>query len=206
MQQAQIVPKYVNQPREAHYTNGSVKDQQGTLWSVDKNALGMFQQGQPVMVGYEPASGNKRYPQIVAVNGQPIGQQPVAGTFQQVGQAAPMPQPQQYQQPAQPAPAPIQQMPEMRGASKDCGIFVTGLLGRCLGGTGTFPDLKTLRDMVYNARMAWEIEMEDKPEPQAVQPGPIQPAPAQFVPNAAEAPYDERNPPPHGQNILAAGE
>ena len=71
-------------------------------------------------------------------------------------------------------------------------MFVMGFLGRCFQNTGTVPDLKTLRDMVYQARLAWEIEMEGRTEP------------GQEIPmggNAAsnqelEGGYSDRNPPP----------
>ena len=74
-------------------------------------------------------------------------------------------------------------------------MFVMGVIGRMLHGTGTFPDLASLRDMVYNARLAWQIEMEGKPEP-------VKAGQTQIVANAAEQPFDERNPP---DNYLAAG-
>lgn len=190
MQQIQIVPKYVNPPKDASWANGTIKDQQNTLWTVNKNALGMFQPNQTALIGYEPAAGSRRYPHIVNVNGQPTEQQPVAGSFQQAGQAAQMPpQPaplpqQQYhaplpQQAPQAAPAPVQ------GTSKECGMWVMACLGKVFEGTGTFPDLKTLRDMIYNAKLAWEIEMEGKAEPQ----------------NTGQAGFDDRNPPPFNDEI-----
>lgn len=180
-QQAQIVPNYVNPPRDPSWANGSVKDQGGQLWSVHKDALHMFAKGQPVNVGFEPPYGTKKYPQIVSVNGQPIGQPQGAG-FTPAGQAAQavMPQQQAWQpqtQAAAPAQAPHSPAPQASpgGTSKECGMFVMGVIGRMLHGTGTFPDNKSLRDMVYNARLAWEIEMEGRQEP--AQPG-AQPSPA----------------------------
>lgn len=185
----------------------TVTTQKGN-WSLDWRGgqLPPISQGMPV--SFEAAKNARGFWECTGI--MPAGQ----GGFQQVAQAAPMPQ-----QPVQPAyqqmPAPAPQamaQPEMRGASKDCGMFVMAVLGKGFQGQGTcaeLQDLHTMRQIIYNLRLAWEIEMEDKPEPQPQQaqaPQPVPAQPAQFVPNASQQPYDELNPPPHGQNILAAGE
>lgn len=99
MLQAQIVPQYVNRPKNPQWANGSVKDQTGQHWLVKKEALGMFQPGQPANITYEQktSQNGKQYNMVTAVNGAPIG-----GQAQQVGQAVP----QQYQAPLAPQQAP----------------------------------------------------------------------------------------------------
>lgn len=107
MNQAQIIPQYINQPKQANWTNGSVKDTNGQLWAVDKAALGMFAQGTAVNITYDPPFGNRKYPTITAINGQQVAPSQTAG-FTPAGQAAQPPQqPQGGWQPqtAQNAPA-----------------------------------------------------------------------------------------------------
>ena len=144
-------------------------------WKLDWKGgqLPSIAQGQPVR--FEAGKNDRGFWECTAI-------QPDGGTFQQAGQAA---QPQGWHPQTQAVPPPQQPQaqhstapqPRPSGASTDCAIFVTGLIGRCLHGTGTFPDLASLRDMVFNAKLAWEIEMEGKPEPQAQQhpnnPGPV---------------------------------
>ncbi len=107
MQQAQIIPQYINQPKDPSWKNGSVKDTNGQLWTVDKAALGMFQPGGAFTVTYDPPFGNRKYPTILSVNGQQVGASQSAG-FTPAGQAAQAPLPQQgswQPQTAQSAPA-----------------------------------------------------------------------------------------------------
>lgn len=133
---------------------------------------------------------------------------PAGAMPQQIGQAVQnvmpqqsyMPQPQQtYPAPQQPVPMPPTQ-DELRGASETCRMFVMGAYGRTMQGLGSFADLKSMRDILYNLRMAWEIEMEGAPEPQNEMPQQLTSGPPQ--PMAGQQ-FDERNPPP--QNLLGAG-
>ncbi|MGI9345530.1 MAG: hypothetical protein ACR2PW_04615 [Gammaproteobacteria bacterium] len=66
-----------------------------------------------------------------------------------------------YQQaPQQQAQAPLHQDPP--GASQACAIFVTGVIGRAVHGTGNVPDANSLGHMVAQLRTAWEVHMEGK--------------------------------------------
>ena len=142
--QVQITPRYVNPPKDPSWSHGSIKDTNNQLYSVDKNHLGLFQQNVPVIVTLEQKP-NQKYPQIIAVNGQALGfgPAPAPAGMTPIGQAMPqIPQPM--------APPPISQ--EM---DKAMHIFVTGIIGRALHGTGSVPDYNTLSSMVYNARRAF---------------------------------------------------
>ena len=144
--QVQITPRYINQPRDPSWSHGSIKGTNNQLYSVDKNALGMFQQNVPVVVTLE-RKPNQKYPQIIAVNGQPLGfgAAPAPAGMTPIGQALPqLPMPPQQSGPSV--------SPEL---DKAMHIFVTGIIGRALHGTGSVPDFNTLSSMVYNARRAF---------------------------------------------------
>lgn len=166
---AQLTPRYINPPREAHYRNGSVKDTDGRLWQVPRESLNLFQANVPVNVSYEQYQGNdgKLRMKVVAVNGQAVGQSPTP-----VGAALPPLPPQP--QPAGPVsvggglpPAPSQvppapQLEQSRSVvserDKARNMFITGIVGRCLQGLGpeAIPQGPGLTELIRALGEAWE--------------------------------------------------
>lgn len=82
-QTATIQIQYVNQPREAHWSHGNVKDVNKQLWSVHKDRLGYFQANEVCEIVYETTG---KYPEIIGKGGQMFPSQPAQP---QPGTAAP---------------------------------------------------------------------------------------------------------------------
>lgn len=147
MIQAQVVPQYVNQPRQPQHRNGSIKDQAGQYYSVDKNSLHLFQQGQPANITYEQKQGQRGpYNVVTAVNGQPIG-----GGMTQAGQAAP----------------PVQRQTPV-GDTKAEEMFVMGVVGRAMG-SGQFA-VTDIGLLAKAATQAWRERERDRSEQPAGDP------------------------------------
>lgn len=164
--QAQVTVTYVNHPAPGKKMGNIKTNELGTVF-VWPNKLADFHGPGNYLIEYSETPPSqpgqnpfRKYESMLANPQQPAVQQP--------------PPPQPYQQPR---PAPLTYERDEPAHTQSCSIFVTGVIGRCLQGTGTFPDAHTLRSMIYNAKVAWETEMEGKQAPQD---------PAQ---------YDERNPP-----------
>lgn len=112
-QPATIQVQYVNQPKEAHWKTGSIKDGAGVLYNIAKEFLPYFQQGQMVNILWEQTG---KYPTIVGTDGQVFphapqpqpGAAPVPPTAAQVWKAplAPKP-PLTYEKTAEPPTPPI---------------------------------------------------------------------------------------------------
>lgn len=79
-----ITVKYVNQPREAQWKSGSIKDANGQRFSVDKQFLEHFQVGETCDILWEQVG---QYPTIVGKGGQlfPHAPQPAPGSAVQAG-------------------------------------------------------------------------------------------------------------------------
>ena len=58
--------RYVNQPREAHWKSGSIKDPSGNLFNVPKEHLHHFQVNQQADILWEHTG---KYPTVVGING-----------------------------------------------------------------------------------------------------------------------------------------
>jgi len=66
-QPATIQVQYVNQPREANWSHGNVKDVNKQLWSVRKDRLSYFTQGETCDILWEQTG---KYPEIIGKGGQ----------------------------------------------------------------------------------------------------------------------------------------
>lgn len=112
-QPATIQVQYVNQPKEANWSHGNVKDSNKQLWSVRKDRLQYFAQGETCEILWEQTG---KYPEIIGKGGQlfpaPI-LQPQPGSAVSQPRNANWPAPPQnkppltYEKPAEPPTPPI---------------------------------------------------------------------------------------------------
>lgn len=128
-----VTVEYVNQPKPGR-KQGSIKTASGQYIGVWPEKLSAFQPGGTYEIEYDSETGQngKTYHQLKKIiNG-------AAGGLQTVSQVA-------------------RRVTGMAGGSSDQSekIFVTGIIGRSLHGTGTIPDEDTLTDWVVRARAAW---------------------------------------------------
>lgn len=138
MQTATINPKYVNQPKPGAFS-GSVKDGNGTYWSVPQNLLHLFQPGVMATVEYEAVEKNGKtfynVKQIVGHAAPPAAPAP----------AYTPPPPPPPQQPAPSTPYANGHAHPANGQNKDRAMFVMGCVGRAMGSGGfSVNDVKIL--------------------------------------------------------------
>ena len=93
VQTIQITAKYVNPPKEAQWADGTIKDQNNTMYTVKKEFLGMFQPGATYNITVIPR-GQSRYQHIISANGNQLEPLPPAT----------QPQPAQFPAPQTPPP------------------------------------------------------------------------------------------------------
>lgn len=135
--QVQVIPQYVNLPKQAGGKYGNIKLQDGTLFFVPVNMLGSFAANIPANINYEgqtwgkPPDAKQVYV-VTAINGQGI-----------TGQAGPV------QGGDRPAPTP-QNVPRTDESEN---IFVTGIVGRAMG-SGNFT-AEDIGPLTKAATQAW---------------------------------------------------
>ena len=145
-QAATIQVQYVNQPREAHWKSGSIKDSNGQYWNVPKEQLGMFQQGETCEILWEQTG---KYPSIVGKGGQLFPKQP---TQPQPGSAVPR---------NVNWPGPQNRPPLTYEKKQDTPeeIFITGVVGRAMG-SGSFV-IEQIPQLTRMAAYAWKTRHEN---------------------------------------------
>ena len=180
-QAATIVPQYINQPKNPQWSHGSVKDVNGQLWSVHKNALQLFVQNQPAQVEWDQQPTWK-YPKILNVN----------GTSTEDGAGVPVQGPQTPTQPqtaAQMYNKPLLQNAPQQAPDKEEGMFVMGVVGRAMG-SGSF-NPEQIPELTRIATHAWQTRHEP--------PVTVSTEPARSPGNAA------RNPPAETEDEFPPG-
>lgn len=168
MNTATIQVKYVNQPREAHWKSGSIKDAAGNRFSIAKEHLGYFQAGETCEVLWEQIG---QYPTIVGKAGQPF---PATPSQPAPGSAVPPSQPRNAQWPA--PPQELTRVPDTP-SDKEEGMFIMGVVGRAMG-SGQFP-MEQIPELTRVACHAWRTRHEQ----------------AETIPPAESPAHEARNPP-----------
>ena len=143
-QLATIQVQYVNQPREANWSHGNVKDVNKQLWSVRKDRLSYFTAGETCDILWEQTG---KYPEIIGKGGQPFpSQQPAP----QPGTAAPR----NANWPG-PPPQPVTTLTYTKDGKQDTPeeIFITGIVGRAMG-SGKF-EMEQIPELTRIAATAW---------------------------------------------------
>jgi hypothetical protein len=129
MHTATIEVQYVNEPKEGKKM-GTVKTVDGEYYSVWPDKLSLYKPGGTYEVQYtESPFQGKMYKTIKAVKG--AGGQP--SRAQASGTAS-----------------------SPRGNTQSREMFAMGTIGRCLQGSGTYPDGATLEGWLRDAFQAWD--------------------------------------------------
>ena len=145
--QTQVIPQYVNPPKQAGGKYGNIKLQDGTVFFVPANQLGNFAPNMPANIEYQGqtwgwGTNSKQVYVVTAINGMNItGQQgSVRGGDR-------------------PAAAP-QNVPQ---TDKEEGMFIMGVVGRAMG-SGQF-GMDDILGLTQRASLAWKKRHESQGVP-----------------------------------------